>query len=140
VYLVRSDQGPLIPDFILTNPDIQQATIVDLKLPKPKLIRRQKNRERFSAAVMEARAQLLEYRDWFEQKTNRERLAAKVGMELFRPRLAAVIGRSADFTCAIDRQKLAAATPDIEVVTYDDIVTYAKRRLIAIRGPDYTQA
>jgi len=134
VYLTRQDQGPLVPDFILTNPKVQQATVVELKLPKPKLIRRQRNRDRFTDAIMEARSQLLEYRDWFEEKANRESLSAKVKMEIFRPRLAVVIGRSADFKCEIDRQKLAARTADIEVCTVDDFVEYAKRRLITIRG------
>ena len=132
VYLARDDQGPLIPDFILTNPEIQEATVVELKLPKPKLIRRQENRDRFADAVMEARSQLLEYRDWFEEKGNREKLVGKVSTEIFRPRLAVVIGRSANFKCAIDRQKLAARTSDIDVVTYDDIVACARRRMVSI--------
>lgn len=138
VYLSRHEQGPLVPDFILTNPEIQRATVVELKLPKPKLIRHQRNRDRFADAVMEARSQLLEYRDWFEQKANRENIAAKVKMEIFRPHLAVVIGRSADFKCGIDRQKLAARTDDIEVLTYDDIAAYAKRRLVPIRGYSHT--
>jgi hypothetical protein len=132
VYLTRDDQGPLVPDFILTNPEIQEATIVELKLPKPKLIRRQENRDRFADAVMGARTQLLEYRDWFENRGNREKLIGRVKMEVFRPRLALVIGRSADFKCAIDRQKMAARTSDIDVVTYDDVVARARRRMVSI--------
>lgn len=132
VCLTRNKEGSLIPDFILTNPEIQEATIVELKLPKPKLIRRQENRDRFADAVMEARSQLLEYKDWFEDQRNREKLVGKVNMEIFRPRLAVVIGRSKDFKCAIDRQKLAARTPDIDVVTYDDIVDCARRRMVSI--------
>jgi len=134
VYLTREDQGPLVPDFILTNPEVQQATVVELKLPKPKLIRRQQNRDRFADAIMEARSQLLEYRDWFEEKAHRESIAAKVKMEIFRPRLAVVVGRSAEFKCGIDRQKLVSRAADIEVVPYDDFVAYAKRRLVTIRG------
>ncbi|HJX09708.1 MAG TPA: Shedu anti-phage system protein SduA domain-containing protein [Candidatus Binatia bacterium] len=132
VCLTRNEEGSLIPDFILTNPEIQEATIVELKLPKPKLVRRQENRERFADAVLEARSQLLEYRDWFEDKGNREKLVGKVNMEIFRPRLAVVIGRSTDFRCAIDRQKLASRTSDIDVVTYDDVVACARRRLVSI--------
>ncbi len=45
-------------------------------------------RDRFAAAMMETRAQLLEYRDRFEEKAHREMLTAQVGMELFRPCLA----------------------------------------------------
>jgi len=132
VCLTRNEEGPLIPDFILTNHETQEATVVELKLPKPKLIRRQENRDRFADAIMEARSQLLEYQDWFEDKGNRKKLTGKMNMEIFRPRLAVVIGRSADFRCAIDRQKLAARTPDIDVVTYDDIVNCARRRMVSI--------
>jgi hypothetical protein len=134
VYLTPSDEGGLVPDFILTNPEAQEAVIVELKLPKAKLIRRQQNRDRFADAVMQARAQLLEYQDWFMEKENRESLIKKVKMEIFRPSLAVVIGRSADFNCAIDRQRLGAHTSDIEIVTYDDMLAFARRRIVAIRG------
>lgn len=128
VYLVRQDEGPLVPDFVLTNPEIQQATIVELKLPSPKLIVHHDNRVRFAAAIHEARSQLLEYREWFQQKANRQRLVGKLGMEVYEPRLAVIIGRSAEFQCALEREKLGGRTPDVEVVTYDDIICYAKRR------------
>jgi hypothetical protein len=128
-YLSREDRGPLIPDFILTDRALQTAAIIELKLPMPSVVRRQENRDRFSASVMEARAQLLTYRDWFRDRSNRRKLAAMVGMEIFEPRLAVVIGRSTDFLDEFDRQRLAADTTDVEVVTYDDILMYAKRRM-----------
>jgi hypothetical protein len=134
VFLTREDTGPLIPDFLLVDPEAQRATIVDLKLPQAKLVRRQKNRDRFSAAVAEARAQLLEYRDWFEERGNRERLKERLGIEIYRPHLGVVIGSSVEFRDAFDRQKLLATVPDIEIVTYDDIVASAQRRLALIRS------
>lgn len=133
MYLTREDQGPLIPDFILTNSELQRAAIVELKLAKPKLVTRQPNRDRFAACIMEARAQLLEYRDWFEERENRQRLKKVTGMEIFRPNLAVVIGNSSCFRSGVDRQKLASRHPDIEVVTYDDLVSYARNRLIGMR-------
>ena len=73
VYLTRSEDGPLVPDFILTNRDAHDAAVIELKRAKVsrQLIRRQHNRDRFSDAIMEARAQLLTYRDWFESQENR---------------------------------------------------------------------
>jgi hypothetical protein len=132
VYLVREGQGPLVPDFILTNPEVQQAMVVELKLPKPKVVRRQENRDRFASAIEEARAQLLEYRDWFRETPNRQRLMADLRMEVYEPRLAVIIGRSADFRCGIERQKLMARNPDVEIVTHDDMLSYARDRLIMI--------
>jgi len=134
VYLTREadGDGPLIPDFILTNRDAQQAFVVDLKLPGEKLIVRQKNRDRFSAAVMEAKAQLLQYRDWFDDNCHRERVKQTVGMEIYRPHVAIVIGRSTEFRDEIDRQKLRANEPGVEVVTYDDILRFARRRQLLV--------
>jgi hypothetical protein len=134
VFLTREDGGPLIPDFLLVDPEAQRATIVDLKLPQAKLVRRQKNRDRFSSAVMDARAQLLEYRDWFEERGNREQLKKRLGIEIYRPHLGVVIGSSSEFRDAFDRQKLMATIPDVEIVTYDDIITSAQRRLALIRS------
>ena len=129
--VLEREEGNLIPDFLLTDREAQKAAIIELKLPTT-IVRRQRNRDRFAGAVMEARTQLLRYRDWFERVENRQRLVPQLGMEIFRPRLAVVIGRSADFVDAIDRQRLAADNPDIEVVTYDDMLRYAKRRSILL--------
>jgi len=49
-------------------------------------------------------------------------------MEVYEPKLIVVIGRSSEFVDEVDRQRLAADHPDIEVVTYDDLVEYAQRR------------
>ncbi len=134
LYLTREDQGPLIPDFLLVDPEVHQAMLVDLKLPKAKLIVERPNRERFSAAIDEARSQLLEYRDWFEDSSNRLKLMEKVGMEIYRPRMGVIIGTNQDFRDAVQRQKVASRYPDIEVVTYEDIVVKAQRRLFLVRG------
>jgi hypothetical protein len=131
VHLCRPE-GDLIPDFILTNRDLQRAAIVELKLPAARLVRHQDNRTRFSAAVMEARSQLLTYREWFRQKENREMLKQMVGMEVYEPALSVVIGRASEFQCDYDRQSLASQNPDIEVMTYDDILRFAQRRRMNI--------
>jgi hypothetical protein len=133
VVLTRTE-GDLVPDFILVDQQLQRATIAELKLPSPKLVRRQPNRVRFADAVMEARAQLLEYREWFRESANRERLRASVGMSIYEPQLTVIIGRASEFSDEIDRQKLRARSPEIEVVTYDDILVYARRRQIVISG------
>lgn len=134
VYLTREEAGPLVPDFVLVDPDLQRSMIIDLKLPRTKIVRRQANRDRFSAAVTEARAQLLEYRDWFEQPTNREMLKTRLGVEIYRPRLGVVIGSSSEFRTAFERQKFAATLSDIDVVTYDDIVKSAQKRIALVRS------
>lgn len=136
VYLTRENDGPLIPDFLLVNPEVQRATVVDIKLPASRLVSRRRNRDRFSAAVEEARAQLLEYRDWFEDRHNREKLKQQVGLEIFRPRLGVVIGSSAEFRDALDRQRLTSRFPDVEVFTYDDVIRQAQQRLVLVNSAE----
>ena len=133
VYLTREDMGPLIPDFILVDPLLQKAMVLDLKLPKAKLVTNKHNRNRFASAVDEARAQLLEYKDWFEDSNNRTKLKDRFGMEVYRPRIGVVIGTNQDFRSTFDRQKLNSRYPDIEVVTYDDILENAQRRMFLIK-------
>jgi hypothetical protein len=133
-YLQRTGGGPLVPSFLLTDRELGRASIVELKLPDAKLIVRSDDGERFASAVLEARSQLFRYREWFRDAENRRSLAKLVGMEIYEPRLAVVIGRSGEFQDAIDRQKLSADNPDIEVLTYDDLITQARRRQYWIRG------
>jgi hypothetical protein len=51
VYLTREDDGPLIPDFLLLDRELQRSLVVDLKLPNAKTVTVRKNRERFSALL-----------------------------------------------------------------------------------------
>jgi hypothetical protein len=134
VYLTREEEGPLVPDFILVNPEVHRATVIDLKLPSAKVVTRRPNRDRFTATVDEARAQLLEYRDWFEDKHNRQKLKDRFGMEVYRPRIGVVIGANREFRDALQRQKLASRYPDLEIVTYDDVLLHAQRRLLLINS------
>lgn len=138
VFLAASESGPLVPDFILTDREMQRALVLELKLPSPKVVVHKTNRERFSVVVADARAQLLRYRDWFRETTNRERLTSKLGMRVYEPRLAVLIGRSTEFVDEIDRQRLAADAGGVEVYTYDDILTYAKRRRLLLERPVFT--
>jgi hypothetical protein len=135
VYLTREAEGPLIPDFILTHKETQEAAVLDLKRAwlGSGLVRRQRNRERFSSLVMEARSQLLTYKDWFDDRANRQKLKTILGMEIYRPRLMVVIGRASEFQDEIERQRLRDRTPDVEVVTYDDILRFAKQRMVLFK-------
>lgn len=81
-----------------------------------------------------------EYRDWFDIPSNRDRLISKVGMEIYRPRMGVLIGTNKDFRDALQRQKISSRYPDIEIVTYDDIVARAKRRLLIVKGASRGQA
>lgn len=133
VYLTREEDGDLIPDFILVDPDLQKAMIIDLKLPQQRIVVGTKNRRRLSAPVQEARSQLLRYRDWFEESHNRTNIKERFGMQIYRPRLGVIIGRGDEFVSEFERQQIVSDNKDIEIVTYDDVVELAKRRLMLIQ-------
>lgn len=133
VRLTRKIEGPLIPDFLLIDHELQKATLIDLKLPPRKIVRRQKNRDRFAASVSEARAQLLQYRDWFDIPENRKQLKKLVGMEVYKPHLVVIVGRSSEFRDALDRQHLTDYYRDLEIITYDDLLTSARRRTMFLK-------
>ena len=126
-----------IPDFILTNRELQKAAIVELKLPYPKLVTRKKNRERFSYAIWEARAQLLTYQKWFRDKYNRNKLLSAVNMPIYEPKLIVVIGRSDNFFDSFNRQQLSSDMNDIDVYTFDDILNLAKERILLMGNRNY---
>jgi cold shock CspA family protein len=59
IVLQRDNDGPLIPDFALKPHNANAlCDLLELKLPKAKLIRVNKNRVRLTSAIMEACAQL----------------------------------------------------------------------------------
>ena len=130
VYLTREEDLDLIPDFILTNSEAHRATLLELKkaAPRTRLVRHTDNRIRFADAIMEARAQLLEYRDWFEQPKHRQLVKRKLGFEIYRPRMMVIIGRSSEFSDGMERAKLDSTLPDLNVMTYDDILRHATQR------------
>ena len=119
--LVREDEHNLIPDFIMVPHSFARPTILDLKLPSASLARHKTNREGFLQSVMEARDQLLEYRNYFSSKSAAAEAREKFGCELYLPRIAAVIGRSSSFVDEYERRKIESRVSDIDVITYDDI-------------------
>lgn len=129
VFLERDLAGPLVPDFMLEPFDSRLWDVLELKLPHESLIVGPPNRRRFSRGVMDASAQLREYRDYFEEKSNRAGIEKKYGIKAFRPRLTVVIGMAANVD-PIEHRKVSSALPDIRVVTYDSLLARAKRFLI----------
>ena len=61
---------------------------------------------------------------------NRRKLKARFGLEIYEPHIAVVIGRSREFAGDVDKQGLLSSLPDLEIATYDEMLTYAKRRVI----------
>ena len=126
--------GPLIPDFVLE--PVEQSGLVDLlelKLPTASLFVLKKSRMRFSAAVVEACAQLREYSAFFDESRNRAAVLQKYGLTTYRPRLFLVIGRRPKVD-AIESRRVEEDLPrQLVIRTYDDLLDRMKRRATKMR-------
>jgi Sigma-70, region 4/Domain of unknown function (DUF4263) len=129
IVLQRPDAGPLIPDFALKPPNEHAlCDLLELKLPSAKLLVGQSNRKRLSAALLEACAQLREYRDYFESRANRQAIEKIYGLRFFRPRMMVIIGRRSEYI-ADDLRKAEGDIPGLSITTYDDLLERARSRM-----------
>lgn len=127
------EEGPLIPDFLLEPLEHDSlCDILDLKLPTTKLFVLKKNRIRYSAAVMEACAQLREYSSYFDEKQNRERVLIEYGLLAYKPKMIVIIGRRGNVD-PIAARRIASDLPKIVLRTYDEVLARAKARLKTMR-------
>jgi hypothetical protein len=124
-----TEEVTLIPDFLLEPLDQKSlCDILDLKLPATKIFVLKQSRMRYSAAVMEACAQLREYNSYFEDQENRDRIYREYGLLAYRPKMIVIIGRRGDVD-PISFRKIQSDLPQLVLRTYDDVVNRAKARL-----------
>ncbi len=81
VVLEREKDDPLIPDFFLEPASHKYWDIIDIKKPTTKIIIPKKNRQRFSANVFEAVAQMRTYGNYFDDPKHREWLSREYGIQ-----------------------------------------------------------
>lgn len=133
IVLTKDEDERLIPDFVLE--PIDQGGLCDLlelKLPSAQIYVLQKKRMRFSAAVLEACAQLREYRMFFDEKENRNRILEKFGLLAFKPKMIVIIGRRGSVN-PIDVRKIESDIPNIHLRTYDEVIACAKAKVDRLR-------
>lgn len=134
IVLKRDGAGPLIPDFALKplDPD-GLCDLLDLKLPSKKLLVGSSNRRRLSQAVVEACAQLREYRDYFEVPHNRRLVEEAHGLRFFRPKMIVVIGRRGGVS-PVELRRAEGDVPHLAILTYDHLLEQARHKLRAMQG------
>lgn len=122
------DEGNLIPDFFLAPIGRSNADILDLKLPKEKLIVGKKDRKRWSSSIHEAIAQIREYRDFFEDPIRREKVRKRYGLTAYRPKAIVVIGRDTPEISEERFKQIEETTPNfVKITTYDQLLLQMKR-------------
>lgn len=87
---------------------------------------------RFSAAVLEACAQLREYNLFFDEAKNRDKIAKEYGLLAFKPKMFVVIGRRGDVS-PIEVRKFESDIPNLRLRTYDDVVERIKAKVDAMK-------
>lgn len=133
VLLESDDADTLIPDFVLEPVGNNSlCDLLELKLPQVRIDVTKPRRTRVSSAVAEACAQLRHYRDYFEERENRERFQNRYGLNAFRPRLFVIIGRRGRVD-PIEWRKIETSSPDFHIRTYDDVLERAKHKLKQFR-------
>lgn len=122
------NEGNLIPDFFLAPIGKSYADILDLKLPKEKLIVGKKDRKRWSSSIHEAIAQIREYRDFFENPIRRGKVRERYGLTAYRPKAIVVIGRDTSEFPEEKLKQIEETTPNfVKITTYDQLLIQMKR-------------
>ncbi|MCB2230938.1 DUF4263 domain-containing protein [bacterium] len=129
IVLSREKDGPLIPDFVLEPFDSESlCDLLELKRPSAEVAVLKKNRYRYSAAVLEGIAQLVEYQRYFDEDRHRKAIENRYGLRAYRPRMFLILGRAPRID-PIALKKISAASSDAIVKTYDDLLRKMKRKL-----------
>ena len=89
--LQRDDETQLRPDFVLEPFDDGWCDILDLKLPRQKIMVGRRDRRTLASGIHEVVAQLREYAAYFEQEKYQKYVADKYGLRVYRPRLIALV-------------------------------------------------
>jgi hypothetical protein len=132
VVLREPGRPDLIPDFLLQRPGNVGFDILDLKLPSAALAR-QKPYARVSGDITRAVAQLHAYRNFFQKPANRDTFIREHGIEYLEPQLIVAIGRQDQYRNLEHRATIEGQTKDVRVLTYDDLIAYAKTRVLPFR-------
>ncbi|MCP4629981.1 MAG: DUF4263 domain-containing protein, partial [bacterium] len=130
IALTKEEGESLIPDFVLEPIDSRRlCDLLELKLPTAPIYVKKKNRSRYSARVFEACAQLKKYKLFFDEEKNRNKIQENYGLLSYKPMMLVIIGRKGNVD-PIDLKIMDSdIPPNVRVLTYDDVVDRAKRRV-----------
>jgi|LGOV01.1.fsa_nt_gb hypothetical protein len=129
--LLKGTKGDLKPDFFLERVADGYSDILDIKLPDKKLIVGKPTRIKYSSHVESSIAQVDEYREFFDNPKNSERIEQKYGIKVYKPKIFVLIG--------IDeypqgRIKINSRySSKIEIITYDHILKYMEQFLESLQ-------
>lgn len=115
----------LIPDFMARVEDSDIWDVIELKRPQHSMTVRNQEIEKPSAAAARAIAELLQYRDFFSIRENRDRITRRFGTAPYEPCLVLVIGRGRS-TERYEWRTALAGFPRVRIVSYDYLFDRAR--------------
>lgn len=128
--LERDDGTTLRPDFFLEPHEDGWCDILDVKLPKQRILVGGRDRRTLAAGIHEVVAQLREYAAYFEEARHRGYVREKYGLNVYRPRLIALVGRDmADMSDAQVRRAMTQYS-DCQIMTFDQLLRHSRSRLL----------
>lgn len=130
IVLSNNEDKHLIPDFVLEPIDSSSlCDLLELKLPSVNIFVLKKNRPHYSAAVMEACAQLRIYSEFFDEENNRIAFQnTHPGLQAYKPKMFVIIGRRGEID-PFTRRGVESDLPNITLRTYDEVLSRAKWRI-----------
>lgn len=130
VVLTNQDGTSLKPDVIAEPASEEWAHIIDLKLPSAKVLVGRENRARLAHGIHEVAAQLREYAAYFDDRDVARQVEQRYGFKCYKPKLVAIIGRDPVAYSDEERRRVLSSQPDLEVLTYDQLLGAAKQELL----------
>ncbi len=130
-HVLLSEEGKedMVPDYLLELPLNGSFDIIDLKLPTARLSAGTRYK-RLSHELTKAVAQLRAYRGFFDNAQNRKWFVNRYGLEPFRPEVVVVMGRNSECASRDERRGIEEQLSPTRLLTYDDLIAYARSRLI----------
>lgn len=128
--LQRDDDTSLIPDFLLEPFDDAWCDILDVKLPRQKIIVGRKDRATLASGIHEVVAQLREYAAYFEQEKYQRYVREKYGLKVYRPRLIALVGRDMWQMTNPEVRRAMTSYENVQVLTFDMLLQHSRNRML----------
>src|ERR1043166_6284171 len=118
ICLFDSNEDRLMPDFMARIHESNIWNIIELKRPQHFLTNRTSELEKISSFAARGVAELLQYRDFFAVRGNRNRVCDLFKTAPYEPALVLVIGRGRE-RHPYEWRSSKAGVPGVQVVSYD---------------------
>jgi hypothetical protein len=130
VVLQGDDGRTLVPDIIAEPVGSKWCDIVELKLPRQRVLVGRDNRASLAAAIHAVVSQLREYSAFFDDRRLARAVEEKHGFSCYKPRLVAIVGRDPTDYGDLEVQRAMTAYPNLSIISWDRLIRAARSHLL----------